>query len=147
MNLRESSRIKKIFEEAERLIQVGTHELTEDIGVQKMGPLLRTLKEMEKICTASNVYNRAGYSTEQVSQSLVSKSVYFRYSNAEENWLTKQMERFEVSPKVIHSLIKGVLIQSCSAGAKNFTNYVFCHVQFNSPGQSTTNLCAIKAKF
>ena len=112
MNLRESSRIKKIFEEAERLIQVGTHELTEDIGVQKMGPLLRTLKEMEKICTASNVYNRAGYSTEQVSQSLVSKSVYFRYSKVEENWLTKQMERFEVSPKVIHSLIKGVLTVS-----------------------------------
>ena len=27
-----------------------------------------------------------------------------------------------------HSLIRGVLtIQSCSAGAKNFTNYVFCH--------------------
>ena len=26
-----------------------------------------------------------------------------------------------------HSLIRGVLIQSCSAGAKNFTNDVFCH--------------------
>ena len=25
---------------------------------------------------------------------------------------------------MIHSLIKGVLIQSCSAGAKNFTNYI-----------------------
>ena len=97
MNLCESSRIKKIFEEAERLIQVGTHELTEDIGVQKMGPLLKTLKAMEKICTASNVYNRAGYSTEQISQSLVSKSVYFAYSNAEENWLTKQLNTFEVS--------------------------------------------------
>ena len=97
MNLRESSRIKKIFEEAERLIQVGTHELTEDIGVQKMGPLLKTLKAMEKICMASNIYNRAGYSTEQVSQSLVSKSVYFAYSNEEENWLTKQLNTFEVS--------------------------------------------------
>ena len=32
----------------------------------------------------------------------------------------------------LHSLIRGVLIQSCSAGAKHFTNYVFCHVQFNS---------------
>ena len=97
MNLHESSRIKRIFEEAERLIQVGTHELTEDIGVQKMGPLLKTLKAMEKICTASKVYNRAGYSTEQVSQSLVSKSVYFAYSNEEENWLTKQLNTFEVS--------------------------------------------------
>ena len=28
----------------------------------------------------------------------------------------------------IHSLIRGILIQSCSSGAKNFTNYVFCHV-------------------
>ena len=103
MNLRETSRIKKIFEEAERLIQVGTHELTEDIGVQKMGPLLRTLKEMEKICAASNVYNRAGYSTEQVSQSLVSKSVYIQYTKAEENWLTKHMDRFEVSISYVFS--------------------------------------------
>ena len=46
-----------------------------------------------------------------------------------------------------HSLIRGVLIQSCSAGAKIFTNYVFCHVQFNSPGQSSKNYCANKAKF
>ena len=46
-----------------------------------------------------------------------------------------------------HSLIREVLIQSCSAGAKNFTNYAFCHVQFNSPGQSSKNHCAIKVKF
>ena len=50
------------------------------------------------------------------------------------------------SYKVLHSLIREVLIQSCPAGAKNFTNYVFCHVQFNSPGQSFKNHCAIKAK-
>ena len=31
---------------------------------------------------------------------------------------------------LVHSLIRGVLIQSCPAGAKNFTNYVFCHSQF-----------------
>ena len=30
-----------------------------------------------------------------------------------------------------HSLIRGVLIQSCSDRAKNFTNYVFCPPQFN----------------
>ena len=30
-----------------------------------------------------------------------------------------------------HSLIRGVLIQSCPTRAKNFTNYVFCHVQFS----------------
>ena len=46
-----------------------------------------------------------------------------------------------------HSLVRGVPIQSCSAGAKNFTNYVFCHVQFNSPDQSSKNDCANKAKF
>ena len=50
-------------------------------------------------------------------------------------------------PSGKHSLIRGVIIQSCSAGAKNLTNYVFCHVQFNSPGQSSKNHCAIKAKF
>ena len=31
----------------------------------------------------------------------------------------------------IHSLIRGVLIQSCPAGAKNFTNYMY-FVMYNS---------------
>ena len=47
----------------------------------------------------------------------------------------------------IHSLIRGVLIQSFSAGAKNFTNYVFCHPQFTGVIQNIENRCAIKAKF
>ena len=42
-----------------------------------------------------------------------------------------------------HSLIRGVLIQSCSAGAKNFTNYVFCHPQFSGVIQNIENCCAI----
>ena len=46
-----------------------------------------------------------------------------------------------------HSLIRGVLIQSYSAGAKNFTNYVFCHPQFSGVIQNIENHCAIKAKF
>ena len=46
-----------------------------------------------------------------------------------------------------HSLIRGVLIQSCPAGAKNFTNYVFCHVQFSGVIQNIENRCAIRAKF
>ena len=41
-----------------------------------------------------------------------------------------------------HSLIRGVLKQSCSTGAKNFTNYVFCGVI-----QNIENHCAISAKF
>ena len=45
-----------------------------------------------------------------------------------------------------HSLIRGVLIQSCSAGAKKFTNYVFCHPQFSGVIQNIENHCAIKAK-
>ena len=48
---------------------------------------------------------------------------------------------------VSHSLIRGVLIQSCSAGAKKFTNYVFCHPQFSGVIQNIENCCAIKAKF
>ena len=47
-----------------------------------------------------------------------------------------------------HTLIRGVLIQSCPAGAKNFTNYVFCHVQFSGGViQNIENRCAIRAKF
>ena len=42
-----------------------------------------------------------------------------------------------------HSLIRGILIQSCSAGAKNFTNYVFCHPQFSGVIQNIENRCAI----
>ena len=41
-----------------------------------------------------------------------------------------------------HSLIRGVLIQSCSARAKNFTNYVFCHPQFSGVIQNIENCCA-----
>ena len=44
---------------------------------------------------------------------------------------------------VEHSLIRGVLMQSCSAGAKNFTNYVFCHPQFSGVIQNIENRCAI----
>ena len=42
-----------------------------------------------------------------------------------------------------HSLIRGVLIQSCPTGAKNFTNYVFCHPQFSGVIQNIENRCAI----
>ena len=42
-----------------------------------------------------------------------------------------------------HSLIRGVLIQSFPAGAKNFTNYVFCHPQFSGVIQNIENHCAI----
>ena len=45
--------------------------------------------------------------------------------------------------KIAHSLIRGVLIQSCPAGAKNFTNYVFCYVQFSGVIQNIENRCAI----
>ena len=31
-----------------------------------------------------------------------------------------------------HSLIRGILTQSCSAGAKNFTKCIFYHAQFSS---------------
>ena len=47
-----------------------------------------------------------------------------------------------------HSLIRGVLIQSCPAGAKNFTNYVFCHSsQFTGIIQNIENHCAILTLF
>ena len=45
------------------------------------------------------------------------------------------------------SLIRGVLIQSCSARAKKFTNYVFCHPQFSGVIQIIENHCAIKEFF
>ena len=42
-----------------------------------------------------------------------------------------------------HSLIRGVVIQSCPAGPTNFTNYVFCHPQFSGVIQNIENRCAI----
>ena len=47
----------------------------------------------------------------------------------------------------LHSLFRGVLIQSCSAGAKNFTKYVFFQVQFNGLVKTSQNYCAISVKF
>ena len=55
--------------------------------------------------------------------------------------------RNRISEKVLHSLIRGVPIQGCSAGAKIFTNYVFCHAQFSSVIQDIENCCATRAKF
>ena len=49
--------------------------------------------------------------------------------------------------KMQHILIRGVLIQSCSTGAKNFTNYVFCHPQFSGVIQNIENHCAILTLF
>ena len=44
---------------------------------------------------------------------------------------------------ITHNLIREVLIQSCSARAKNFTNYVFCHPQLSGVIQNIENHCAI----
>ena len=44
-------------------------------------------------------------------------------------------------------MIRGVLIQSCPTGAKNFTNYVFCHPQFSSVIQNIENRWAILTPF
>ena len=41
------------------------------------------------------------------------------------------------------NLIKEVLIQSRSTGAKIFTKYVFCHPQFSGVVQNIENHCAI----
>ena len=38
---------------------------------------------------------------------------------------------------------RGVLIQSCSAGAEHFTNYVFCHPKFSGVIQNIENRCVI----
>ena len=46
-----------------------------------------------------------------------------------------------------HTLIRGILIQSCPAGAKTFTNYVFYHPQFSGVIQNIENRCAIRVKF
>ena len=61
---------------------------------------------------------------------------------------SKKVQFWEVASVVTtclleHSLIRGVLIQSCSAGAKKFTNYVFCHPQFSGVIQNIENCCAI----
>ena len=52
-------------------------------------------------------------------------------------------EKSEWEITVHHSLIRVVLIQSCSAGAKNFTTYVFCHPQFSVVIQNIENCCVI----
>ena len=40
-----------------------------------------------------------------------------------------------------------IIKQICSAGAKKFTNYVFCHPQFRGVIQNIETCCAIRAKF
>ena len=45
--------------------------------------------------------------------------------------ISKCQKYFHQFVEAIHSLIRGVLIQSCSAEAKNFTKCVFYHAQFS----------------
>ena len=64
--------------------------------------------------------------------------------------LISAFKLMSTNPEILrsdHRLIRGVLIQNCSAGAKTFTNYVFCHVQFSGVIQNIENRCAIRAKF
>ena len=63
-----------------------------------------------------------------------------------QTWPNSCLSRKSMSQKT-HSLIRGVLIQSCSSGAKKFTNYVFCYSQFSSVIQNIENCCTIRAKF
>ena len=71
-----------------------------------------------------------------------SKKCYHKcYSRTQMSYLLENIAYFR------HSLIRGVLIQSCIAGAKKFTNYVFCHPQFSGVIQNIENCCAIRAKF
>ena len=58
---------------------------------------------------------------------------------------TVQKNKFLMS--LHHSLIRGVLIQSCCTGAKYFTKYVFCHPQFSCVIQNIENYCAILILF
>ena len=44
---------------------------------------------------------------------------------------------------IYHSVIRGVVIQSYSSGAKNFTIYVFCHPEFSGVIQNIENRFAI----
>ena len=46
----------------------------------------------------------------------------------------------KLGTKATHSLIRGVRIQSCTTGAKKFTNYLFCHPQFSSVIQNIAQL-------
>ena len=84
----------------------------------------------------------------------VSSRLEFLQSVLESNHLLTLLKEYfqninEVHPLylfiyLVHSLIRGVLIQSCSIGAKNFTNYVLCHPQFSiSVIQNIENRCAI----
>ena len=47
----------------------------------------------------------------------------------------------------VHSMIRGILTQSCSTGAKNFSKCVFYHVQVSGVIQNIADHRAIKTKF
>ena len=76
------------------------------------------------------------------------KTLYSFYNSS--MYVQMQVIRYMPDPQTMlficnkkHSLIRGVLLQSCPAGAKNVTNYVFCHPQFSGVIQNIENDCAI----
>ena len=108
----------------------------------------KELKEETKITEAYDMLKKQGIITEDpkyVGDAVFASALPPRKS-APLN--SEQTQKLRTLLQVInHSLIREVLIQSCSAGAKNFTNYVFCHPQFIGVIQNIENHGAIKAKF
>ena len=105
----------------------------------------KELKEETKITEAYDMLKKQGIITEDpkyVGDAVFASALPPRKS-APLN--SEQTQKLRTLLQVIlnHSLIREVLIQSCSARAKNFTNYVFCHPQFSGVIQNIENRCAI----
>ena len=63
------------------------------------------------------------------------------------NQINQQQPCSSSSASLAHSLIRGVLTQSCSTGAKNFTKCVFYHVKFSGVIQNIAYHHAMKTNF
>ena len=74
------------------------------------------------------------------SQGLCAKTKFPRWWSVNFDWSS-----FETTLKDIYNdkvWSEQFLYKSCSAGAKKFTNYVFCHPQFSGVIQNIENCCA-----
>ena len=93
-----------------------------------------------------------GILTEVTRYSLIKGGYLFLHFEPSASLCSELLSSMNYSKKMEKTKLKfkedrGVLIQSCSARAKNFTNYVFCHPQFSGVIQNIENCCAIRAKF
>ena len=124
-----------------RLINQSTKEILDDPFfwlrklVQKGNLSKKNQEDWKNAIHLSKNYELENFILSYLKMSSKNEKVVDLDCYIDEDFITKSAEEIKKNLKIenpnAHSLIRGILTQSCSAGAKNITKCVFYHVQFS----------------